>query len=238
MAAAVDTRNAGANGTGASISWTHTVTGGLSNTVLVVGATTAQSPQTSVSTVSWNGSTAGWSKTVNGVAATQNDSTYNGFAQAELWYLKAPTAGSFQIVVTPVASSEITGGSVSVKDVDQSTTFNAASPQKNARATNVNPTTAVTSAAGEFVIDCTCLELSGAAPTAVVGGGQNQIFNRNNGSGTSMGFMSDEGGAASVTMDWTGLTSSNPGTGQVSISLKAAAGGVTHYPRALPGIYP
>ena len=225
MSIAIDTTSAGTKGAGVnSISWTHTVSASLSNSILTVQATTAKNPINSISTVAWNGSTTGWSKTVNSVAATQSDSDGGLLALAEFWYLLAPAAGTFTVLVTPTAgATEMTGGSASFSGVAQSSTFNAASPQKNARTGSINPTTTVTSATGEMCIDSVCLELVNI-PTAVVGAGQTQITNQNNGNFTSMGLGSYEAGAATVVMDWTGLNNANNvGTGQVCVSMIPAA---------------
>lgn len=229
MAIAIDSRNVGTkSAAAASLSWTHTVGAALTNGFLIVGCYGANSPRPTVSGVLWDSgvTNVAMSNTVNAVAAVKADAS---FANVYLWYLAAPAAGAKTVKVTYSATCECSAGSESLSGVDGSSTFNASSPQSNARSTNVNPTTAVTSAAGEWVVDAVSCIVNGAgAVTPVVGASQTQMFSQSNGAGVSLGCGSDEAAAgASTTMDWTGFTTNNDGTAQVAFSLKAAAASLT-----------
>lgn len=220
----IDSRNAGAKSAGAtSISWTHTVGAGLSGGLLQVGAMTGAAVAVSLSSVVWDsgGANTPLSATVNGVATETTDTSAN--IKASWWWLAAPASGAKTILVTAASSCELAAGSSSWSAC--SGTFNAASPQIALKALNTNPTTTVTSAVGEQVIDVIGVNLGGAV-TAVVGAGQTQIFNQNNGAATSIGAGSDEVGAATVTMDWTGMNLNTNDTVQISVSLLAAISAV------------
>ena len=232
MAITLDTRNTGAKSAGAtSLSWTHTLTAAGSSIVIALG-TTGDFPIQRMSSANWDdgGTPVAMSKTVNGVSAAQDEGSGAAVGDASFWYLLSPSVtGARTIKLTPTASCELTGGSISFTGVHQSSSFNAASPQKTARGANINPTTDVTGASGEWVVDVVQVNESGAA-SGTVGAGQTEIANNNNGSATSLGLCSDEVGAATVTMSWTGLTSNNAGTGQVCVSLVPV-------PAAMPGSF-
>lgn len=221
MAISVDNRNNGAGATGASsLSWTHSISTLAQNTVLIVGAETGNNPAVSVSSVTWNNSNL--SNSINAIAATQSDGN-TGLANCSLWFLSQPQAGTFTIIVTPSGTaSELQGGSASYANVSISGTFNNSSPQKSSGASS-DPSVSVTSATGELVVDCVVVNLIGI-PTATPGAGQTQISNQNRGSGSSMILMSDEAGAASVTMSWSGIAASGSGWGQVGASIRPFAG--------------
>lgn len=238
MAITVDSRNAGTNAAGVtSLSWSHTVGASLSNSILIVMGETNHSPNVSMSGVNWDdtGTPAALSKTINSVAAEVLDTGVSG-TWASLWYLLAPVSGTKTIKITPASSADLMGGSASYAGVAQSGTFNAASPHLTGRGANTNPTTSVTSATGELVIDSLGVGQSGALGTITVGSGQTQIFQQNIGNFIALGAGSDEAGAATVTMDWTGMTVNTFGTAQVCVSLVPAAGGLTAA-EEIPAIY-
>lgn len=222
MAIAIDLRSAGANSAGAStISWTHTVGSGLSGGLLQVGTQTGAGAVVAISSVVWDngGANTALSKTVNGVAATQID----GGNQVEggWWWLASPASGAKTILVTAASSCELSAGSESVSGA--AGTFNAASPQKAQFASNVNPSTTVTTASGEWVIDLIGGSFLTATDTPVVGAGQTQIHSHNQGAATSYGAGSDEAAVGVTTvMSWTGITTNTADSVQVSVSLLPA----------------
>lgn len=227
MAISLDIRQSGTNSAGAtSIGWSHTV--GASANFLIVGCTTGAFPVKSVSSVTFGA--ANLSNTVNGSAATKND-TSGPSCNANLWYLTGPTPSTATITVTPSGSCELTGGSESWIGVDQTSTFNAASPQTAALGAGVNPTLTVTSAVGEQVVDCVVFNESGTVGAITAGSGQTAYYALNNGANTSAGAGSDEAGAASVVTDWSVATTAAIGdSAQVAVSLKPAAAGAAQVP--------
>lgn len=125
MSVAVDVRQSGTFTAGAlSISWTMTISGGLNNSILMVGATTGVLGGTTVSGVNWDDAGTPEALTFKGRFADTN-----GACAAEIWYRLNPTAGTKTIKVTASVSAELTGGGASYQGVDQATPFNAASPQ-------------------------------------------------------------------------------------------------------------
>jgi len=218
MSIAIDSRNAGAKSAGAtSISWTHTVGAALVSGFLHVGASTGSGTAVSISAVVWDsgGANTGLSKTVNAVDTELTDTANN--LKTSWWWLAPPAAGAKTILVTAASSCELEAGSSSWSGC--AGTFNAASPQKTNRGANTNPTTTVTSAVGEQVIDVIGVNL-GSGVTAVEGASQTLIFNQNNGPATSIGAGSDEASTgATVTMDWTGMTVNTNDTNQICVSL-------------------
>lgn len=223
MAIALDSRQSGTYTTGAtSLSWSHTVGASLSNSILVVGSGEASGSNFNVSSVVWDsgGANTALSNTVNGTAARKNDSATQGWA--ELWYLLSPASGTKTIKVTYGGSTAAGTGSESLSGVAQSSTFNASSPQTSSGSDPTQPSLTVTSATGEWVIDCvddnknanSDALTKGASQTLISTQGANQL-------GITMG-MSDEAGAATVAMTWTGVTTSAPWA-QVGFSLKPAA---------------
>lgn len=223
MAIAIDSRNTGAKSAGAtSISWSH-VMGSVSNGLLQVGANTGSGTSVAVSSVVWDdgGANTALSKTVNGTDTELTDTANN--LKTSWWWLASPASGTKTIKVTAASSCELAAGSSSWSGC--AGTFNAASPHKTNRGANTNPTTTVTTANGERAIDVIGVNLGGGV-TAAVGTGQTQIFNQNNGAGTSIGAGSDEAATgASVVMDWTGMTTNTNDTNQICVSLIAASAG-------------
>jgi hypothetical protein len=225
MAIARDSISAGVAAEGISeLSWSHTV-GSASNRMLVVCAAVSLNTTPTVTGVVWDsgGADTPLSNTVNSVAASQVNGG-DGFSTAYLWYLLAPASGTKTIKVTANTACEMNTGAESLSGVHQSSTFNAASPEGNSRASAINPTTTVTTANGEWVIDSVSMSLAGdVSPT--VGASQDVIYSTSVGPNTSNGFASDESaGGATTVMDWTGLeVSQNAGTGQICVSLVPAA---------------
>jgi hypothetical protein len=205
MAIAIDSRNTGSSSSSTTtLSWSHTVGAALSNSILLVHVAEASATNYSVTGVNWDqGGTP--------VALTRlgriND--VGGAAWAEIWYLKSPSAGTKTIQVTFSGTVATCAGSSSWSGVHQTTTFNAASPQTDSKwSGDGQPTIDITSAVGEKVVDCV-VDNENSVDTLVVGGGQTTIYNTTVG-GNLAGGASDEDGAASVTMSWSGVTNSAP----------------------------
>ena len=192
--------------TGASsLTFAHTIGSG-SNGLLVVNVA---SQSASVSSVTYNGT----ALTFLGVA--QNGTS----ARTEMWYLKAPAAGTANVVITMSASAEFTGGAANFFGVDQTTptgAFTAATGGAHA------PAVTVASAAGELVIDSVSVRDGNFTAT---GAGQTTLFTQDTGGGggTVLGVGSREAGAASVTMDWSLSGAGSGAWAAGAVSLKAAA---------------
>lgn len=157
-----------------------------------------------------------------------------GGVRAELWGLKAPATGANNVSVQLSAG---TNGACAVArswtDVDQTTPTGSAVA---ATGSSTSPSVAVTSAAGELVIDaCAVLSQTGTAPTATAGTGQSQDSNNYTGFSTQdvFGLASNKAGATSTTMAWT-LNVSRPWA-TTGIALKPVGGGGT-VPLGISGV--
>lgn len=187
--------------------------------MLVVTAGIAASPARTVTGINWDdaGSPA---------AMTQNGTRLFQLARADIWYLIAPVPGSKTIKVTYSGSGECAAGSSSWFGVDQLTPFNAASPQNGGdRVVNFQPNVTVTSAVGEQVIDCVtdAYNAAGTEDAPAQGSGQTKNYGLSIGSNASSYASSDEPGAASVVMDWTGYQSTSNGDWAiVAVSFRPA----------------
>lgn len=135
------------------------------------------------------------------------------------FWLKNPATGTNTVAVTFSAAVTFkAGGAVSMTSVDQTTSEGA---EAGGTGTG-NPTTTVTSAVNELVVDGTGCNLIVNSPTAAtVGGGQTQRWNVDQGGNGVICAGSTEAGAASVAMDWT--TDDVNDWGISGISAKAAS---------------
>lgn len=187
-----------------SLTVAHTVGTGA-NAILIVEYST-------------RGTTSPTSITYNGVALTQLSAISNGtVVTSEIWYLKAPTTGTHNIVVTLATPHEFTIGATSFFNVNLTTTFGTPT---TGTGTSTSPSIAVASATGNLVIDTIATRQQSGAPT--VGAGQTQLWTNNSGTASAdeLGAGSTEAGAASVTMSWT-LTDSMEWA-SIGVSLTAA----------------
>jgi hypothetical protein len=164
-----------------------------------------------VSSVTFNGSGAGWSQLGTSLNAT-------GSERVSLWGKAAPDVATGNIVVTLSGSSSFIGvNALSVYNVDQGT------PTGTVAAAN-GLTTAVSVAAsaavGDLVFDGVCYWVSGGG-TGTPEATQTERADMNNGSFAI--FASTEPGAApTVTMSWTG-SGASPEWAQAAVAIKAAA---------------
>ncbi|MBI2913817.1 MAG: DNRLRE domain-containing protein, partial [Chloroflexi bacterium] len=170
-----------------SLSWSHTVGSG-SNRLLVVGVS-----------VSYAGTTVS-GVTYGGTALTQvgvKDAPSSD-GRVEIWRLLAPASGTANVVVSLTNGnlSTTVAGAVSFTDVHQTSPLGAFASASGASG---NPSVAVSSAAGEVVVDT--VMWNGSYTTLTVGAGQMQRWNRT--TSGMIGAGSTEPGAASVTMSWT-----------------------------------
>lgn len=114
----------GKTASGTSLAWNHTIGSGLSNVALLVEGQVSNAGKTDLTGVQWDAAGAPVSLTEKGVIA---DSA--GFAHASIWYLLNPAVVGTRQVKLSAATSQMSGGSSSYSNVDQTTPFNAASPQ-------------------------------------------------------------------------------------------------------------
>lgn len=190
MAVAFDiASNSKGNGV-SSLTWAHTCTG--SNMVLWVGVGSGATSPHNTSTV-----------TYHAVSFTaENFDLLNSFAHVSGHYLKAPDTGSaFNIIATlAAADDEVIAGGASYTGVDQTTPIGTPNSATGATAT---PTVNITSASGELVVDAIYHAQWAAGTAHTAGAGQTaRVDVADSGDGNGFLGMSEEAGAASVTMSW------------------------------------
>jgi len=171
-------------GSGTSATIAHTTAG--TNRLLVVGVTTAGAAGTNPSGVTYN-------SVVMTNAGTTDDGAGTGVS---LWYLVAPATGANNVVVTFSGSPSYTVGIESFTGVHQSTPVGGST---SATGTSTAPSVAVTSAAGDRVVDSLALKTT-TAPT--VGAGQTQQWNETVSSIRGTGSR-ERATDTSTTMSWT-----------------------------------
>jgi hypothetical protein len=180
-----------------------------SDRYLIVGISQG-SFEPDVTGVTWNGT----SMTLIGDSTVTADNN----CRAYLYGLVAPAATTANIVVTLGGSgNERTQIAAAVySGVHQTTPIGTA---VTALVVGGNPTVNVSSAAGELVVDA-CSVTSDV--TLAAGGGQTQRVATTTGNDVELG-MSEEAGAGTVTMSWTGSTGFDAAI--VAVPLKPASGG-------------
>lgn len=205
MAIAVDQRSASISTSISTLSFTHTITAALSNSILVVCSSHASGSNFKITGINWDA--LGTPAALTSLGSGKNDTASQGWA--EIWYLLNPVAGASKTITITYAGN-VTGcaGAISLSGVHQTTPWNAASPQSANGTASAQPSVTVTSATGEAVI-CCMIDNENAVDTLTVGSGQTTIYNTTVG-GFIAGAASDEAGASSVVMDYTGVTASAP----------------------------
>lgn len=134
---------------------------------------------------------------------THSQAIFGGTQRVDIWYLKNPSVTTANIVITLSGSAdEVVCGALSLRDVDQSSTFGTVAKNANTQEDpRVNATVTVSASADAFVFDAVvCGDDAGAAPTAT----GTSHWNLNNANNNTRGCVQRKNGAASVTMNWTG----------------------------------
>ena len=169
------------------------------NRFMIIGVA-IRSLSISVSSVVYNGS--------ENATLIKRKTNADDAISVELWGLIAPTVGTNNVVVTLSAADISFVASVVVyTGVHQTTPTGTA---VDAEGDSTDPSVVASSAAGEVVVDMTAKNDATSfpsAPTLTVGAGQTQKANltTTEGGGNDLaGAMSEEAGAASVTMSWSG----------------------------------
>lgn len=188
----------------------HTTPSG-SNRLMIVGVS-AQQPGASVSSV-----------TYNGVALTKLGNVSNASqSRIEIWYLKSPAVGTFNVVLTNSQSENAIVGVKTFSGVNLTTTFGTlATSTGNSASAFVT----ATSATDELVY--AVVGFNNGSTNQTPGSGQTEYYDQTINS-SICGAGSSKAGASSVTMSWTS-TSSPWSIGAVSIKPAASIfpGGVS-----------
>lgn len=200
---------------------------GLVNPFLTVELTSGTATAVSPTSVQWDA--AGGSP--QGLVSKGSATEPGGNCKTEIWGVVPTATGTKQVKVNFAASVEITGGSASYQFVNQTTPYNAASPQSATFGGGTTLSLTVTSAAHEMVITCV-VENGGSALT--VPAGQNVIHNDNIGASQHAGASADAAGASTVTCAYGGVTLSNTrAIVGVSLQFDGGSSASSYLPRDL-----
>lgn len=189
MAVTVDIRSAGAKTAGAtSLDMTHTVSSGLTNSILVADPTTGSPSTVGVSTVFWD--PAG----VNEPLAFRNDVS-DANCNALVWDKVNPTPGSGKILrVNPASTCEITVSAASYQFVNQATPWRGSTwPTANNTPSSGSPqpSVTVTTVAGDMVHGCVFSNENSSDDTFTATGGATLVGSQNVGAGKHSGGAAD-----------------------------------------------
>ena len=214
-AIAVDVAGTG-SGTGTTVDITGPNVGSGSNRVLLVGIAQGNSAAT-LTSVTWD--QGGTNQAMTRISSVSNASD----TRVELWRLVAPTSGAKTLRIVSPSSVGMAVGIVSYTGVDQ-TTPEDTPPTGTTGAPGSTPSITVTSATSDLVIDAASTKEDSTANTA----GTNQTERAQLYAPLDERIMmSEEAGAASVPMTWTGTFEE---WAQVAASLNPASESPTNTP--------
>lgn len=197
--------NTKAGGAGNSITVAHTATGTGTDGLLLAFCGINTGGGTSFTGMTWNGT-----------ALTQLETLINSASlRLDIWYLKAPAAGTFNMVASTDNDLATTCHVVTLTGVDQTATFGSEVPTTG---TNSAPSTTVTTASGELVVDIVGWNVGSAG---AVGANQTQRDSaRTVGTGTTTA-ISTQAGADGGVMSW--AQNGAVAWMQIAVPVKAAA---------------
>ena len=205
-----------AAGGAASFTFSHTVASG--------------SDRATVFRIANSGNVAVSGVTYGGVAAAQvpgaDSAAGSSFIRTDIWRLVAPAVSTADVVVTFASSARGCAQAATYSGVHQTTPHGTAAA---AGGSSLTPSVAVTSAAGELVVDIAATR--DETKTLTPGAGQTEepaggfVGASGAGSTSVQAAASREDGAASVTMSWTNSVSSSWAIS--AVPLKPATGGAS-----------
>jgi len=198
---------------GTTLDVSHVATGTGTDGLLVVFVAINTSGATTVTGVVWDQGGANTALTQLGTLDAANSAV-----RGDIWYLKAPSAGTKTIRVTTSAAQATILKAVTFTGVNQTTAMDGFATDDNT--TGTASSTDVTSATGNLVVDMTLwedpLDQSAESP----GGGQSLIGTAEEIAGNILGVScSKEAGASTVTMSWSWTSSVT--SAQVAANINA-----------------
>jgi len=206
----IDSKGSAANGTGTTLTISHTVGNTYGNGMIVVFLAAGAVP----TGVTWN--------TDRGSAENfqQLETQVNGSTGAHIWYRVAPTVGPDEVVITFSGSTHAAATVLSLYNVDQSTSFGTA-VKGTGTSTGAQPSLDVTTDVGDFVIDVVAGESS--VLSSVAGTDQNEMTDSASGGHAYHTATRKYAQRTTTTMSET-LTGSDAWA-HVAAGVKAATGG-------------
>ena len=201
----IDSKGSTANGTGTTLTISHTVSDTYSNGMIVVFIAAGSAPS---------------GVTFNGDALTQLDTQVNGSTGAHIWYRVAPDVATGNVVITFSGSTHAAATVLSLYNVDQSTPFGTA-VKGTGTSTGAQPSLDVTTTVGDLVIDVVAGESS--VLSSVAGTDQNEMTDSASGGHAYHTATRKYAQRTTTTMSET-LTGSDAWA-HVAAGVKAATGG-------------
>ena len=203
----IDSKGSAANGTGTTLTISHTVSNTYGNGMIVVFIAAGSAPS---------------GVTFNGDALTQLDTQVNGSTGAHIWYRVAPDVATGNVVITFSGSTHAAATVLSLYNVDQSTPFGTA-VKGTGTSTGAQPSLDVTTTVGDLVIDVVAGESS--VLSSVAGTDQNEMTDSASGGHAYHTATRKYAQRTTTTMSET-LTGYDAWA-HVAAGVKAAAGGGT-----------
>jgi len=187
----IDNSTSSSIGAASSMTWSHTVGSGVSNSLLVVGVDISKGVIAKVTNITYAGvplTNAAISVSAQGM-------------RAEIWYLTNPTAGANSIVVNfnkTLSADGAVAGAVSFSGVDQT---NPIPTTATSYGNGQNPSNSITTVNANASIIDTLARSAGALPSP--NSPQVQRWSRGSGGMSGAGSTKDTTTAGSQTMSWT-----------------------------------
>lgn len=166
--------------------------------------------------------------TLGGVALTRGGRLTTGNHRQEWWYLAAPSSGTANVVITPIASTWMTAGVYSVSGIPATDGALSSLTWATSSGSGTTATITISSRTGDLVIDQVIEDK--ASQTYAVAGGQTKTYGQDSVvAEDEKSAGSEKAGASSVTMTWTlGVAIRSEGWAMQALNLPdASAGGTT-----------
>jgi hypothetical protein len=138
------------------------------------------------------------SVTFNGQSLTKLDSSINGNAEADIWYLINPPATTANVVVTLAANKQFNAGAIAFYNVDQTTPFGTVF--KSTGNSGTASTTVTDATVNDYVVDAVAVNFD--SPITVTGTGEVEKWQGNSFFNTTTGNVT-AGTGSSITMSST-----------------------------------
>lgn len=195
----------------------HTVSAVLPNPILLAHTNFVSGTPRNVSTLTYGG--------VGMTLLTSNSFIDAGNLQVqEVWYLVTPPVGANNIIATWLGTGEVTVAGISWVGVNPSDPLGTEDTNSSNSANSIS--VVIGSALDEVVVDFMAVKNIAVGGAVNVGAGQTQRASLYSNEGASSNRhrvkTSDEPGAASVTMSWSGWT--GLACGIIAVPLKPSGG--------------
>lgn len=186
--------------------------------LLVVVVSAYETPSKQVSSITWQGSTAGWTKAIR-----ESDGAHN--AAAEIWYLPGPATGTGNVAVTLAGDdgSSVWGFEVYsfIGTASSNPIYGATGSVKLTGVTSISDSTTVANS-GDWLVDVVAIGLN---TSGTAGGSQSNAVSICAASGNSGSTsLAQNPPAGPVTMSWAFGGSSGLASAHAMAAIKAATG--------------